>query len=47
MLTELMRIDAKSKADPRQIKNIDFAKKLKKTEVTLKECTASAEKSIN
>ena len=46
LLTELIRIDVKSRADPRQIRNIDFAKRLKQTDVSVKECMSSAEKSI-
>ena len=47
LLAELIRIDLKSKADPRQIRNIDLAKKLKAYKKTsIKETETLLEKSL-
>ena len=43
----MIRIDVKSKADPRQIKNIDFAKRLKQSNFSINECMQATEKSLN
>ena len=47
LLTELIRIDLKSRADPRQIRNIDLAKRLKgSNKATKKDTIVLLEKSL-
>lgn len=47
LLAELIRIDVKERADPRLIRNIDFAKRMKKSELNEEEIMSSTEKSIS
>jgi hypothetical protein len=48
LLAELIRIDLKTRADPRQIRNIDFSKKLKAAKkANIKDTVNLIEKSLS